>query len=155
MEAEDYQQNGLYNAKHLFGAIAKNNDFKLTDDGKLEVNFTSYSGHTAQPNFAGDLERADVGDVKADSKYVVVIYGGSIAFNGAVYKDNIVQSYTGSELLSLVVDQAIENVGANDPTAINGINADKNAEIYSISGTRVNKAQKGVYIINGKKVVNE
>lgn len=153
MEAEDYQQNGLYNAKHLFGAIAKNNDFKLTDDGKLEVNFTSYSGHTAQPNFAGDLERADVGDVKADSKYVVVIYGGSIAFNGAVYKDNIVQSYTGSELLSLVVDQAIENVGANDPTAINGINADKNAEIYSISGTRVNKAQKGVYIINGQKTV--
>ena len=55
--------------------------------------------------------------------------------------------------MSLVVDEAIENVGANDPTAINGINADKNAEIYSISGTRVNKAQKGVYIINGQKAV--
>ena len=153
MEAEDYEQNGIYKAKHLFGAVAKNGNFNVTDDGKLEVNFACYSGHTAQPNFAGDLERADVGDVKADSKYVVVIYGGSIAFNGAVYKDNIVQSYTGSELLSLVVDQAIENVGANDPTAINGINADKNAEIYSISGTRVNKAQKGVYIINGQKAV--
>ena len=153
MEKDDYETNGIYKAKHLFGAVAKNGNFNVTDDGKLEVNFACYSGHTAQPNFAGDLERANVGDVKADSKYVVVVYGGSIAFNGAVYKDNIVQSYTGTELLSLVVDEAIANVENNDPTAINGINADKNAEIYSISGVRVNKAQKGVYIINGQKTV--
>lgn len=153
MEKEDYEANGIFNAKHLFGAVAKNGNFNITDDGKLEINFTSFSGHTAQPIFEGDLERANVGDVKADAKYVVVIYGGSAAFNGVVYKDNIVQSYTGAELLSLVVDQAIENVEFNDPTAINGINANKNAEIYSISGTRVNKAQKGVYIINGQKTV--
>ncbi|MCR5533963.1 MAG: hypothetical protein K6F47_02120 [Bacteroidaceae bacterium] len=152
MEAEDYQQNGIYKAKHLFGAIAKNNDFNVTD-GKLEINFTSYSGHTAQPIFEGDLERSKVGDVKADSKYVVVIYGGSLIAEGDVVKENIIESYTGAELLSLVVDEAIENVEFNDPTAINGINADKNAEIYSISGTRVNKAQKGVYIINGQKTV--
>ena len=152
MEAEDYQQNGIYKAKHLFGAIAKNNDFNVTD-GKLEINFTSYSGHTAQPIFEGDLERGKVGDVKADSKYVVVIYGGSLIAEGDVVKENIIESYTGAELLSLVVDEAIENVDFNDPTAINGINADKNAEIYSISGTRVNKAQKGVYIINGQKTV--
>ena len=152
MEAEDYQQNGIYKAKHLFGAIAKNNDFNVTD-GKLEINFTSYSGHTAQPIFEGDLERGKVGDVKADSKYVVVIYGGSLIAEGDVVKENIIESYTGAELLSLVVDEAIENVEFNDPTAINGINADKNAEIYSISGTRVNKAQKGVYIINGQKTV--
>ena len=29
----------------------------------------------------------------------------------------------------------------------------ENAEIYNLSGQRVNKAQKGVYIVNGKKVV--
>ena len=41
-------------------------------------------------------------------------------------------------------------------TAINGINtADNNNEkvIYNLQGVRVNTAQKGVYIINGKKVV--
>ena len=29
----------------------------------------------------------------------------------------------------------------------------ENAEIYNLSGQRVNKAQKGIYIVNGKKVV--
>ena len=40
-------------------------------------------------------------------------------------------------------------------TGINSIAADKleNATIYTISGQRVEKAQKGLYIINGKKVV--
>jgi hypothetical protein len=40
-----------------------------------------------------------------------------------------------------------------DPTAINGINAlDSKAPIYNVAGQRVNKAQKGVYIQNGKKI---
>ena len=35
----------------------------------------------------------------------------------------------------------------------NGKLAMKNAAIYNLSGQRVNKAQKGIYIVNGKKVV--
>jgi hypothetical protein len=40
-------------------------------------------------------------------------------------------------------------------TGINSIAADKmkDATIYTIGGQRVDKAQKGLYIINGKKVV--
>ena len=40
-------------------------------------------------------------------------------------------------------------------TAIEGINADVNndAEIFNLAGQRVNKAQRGIYIINGKKVL--
>ena len=40
-------------------------------------------------------------------------------------------------------------------TAINGVkNADvENAVIYNMQGQRVNAAQKGVYIVNGKKVI--
>ena len=41
----------------------------------------------------------------------------------------------------------IENVNVNENVNIN------NGEIYNLQGIRVNKAQKGVYIINGKKVV--
>lgn len=38
-------------------------------------------------------------------------------------------------------------------TAINSINADDvNAPVYNVAGQRVSKAQKGVYIQNGKKV---
>ena len=45
---------------------------------------------------------------------------------------------------------------AASSTGINGVkNADalKDAQIYTISGQRVEKAQKGLYIVNGKKVV--
>ena len=41
-------------------------------------------------------------------------------------------------------------------TAINGVEADGTIEgegIYNLSGQRVNKAQKGIYIMNGKKVL--
>ena len=38
-------------------------------------------------------------------------------------------------------------------TGINSINAlDSKAPIYNVAGQRVSKAQKGVYIQNGKKV---
>jgi|GEM_PF-5086466 len=36
---------------------------------------------------------------------------------------------------------------------INGTEANGNAAIYDLSGRRVNAAQKGIYIINGKKVI--
>lgn len=43
---------------------------------------------------------------------------------------------------------------ADDETAISGIEADsKNAAIYNIAGQRISKAQKGINIINGKKVI--
>ena len=42
-----------------------------------------------------------------------------------------------------------------EPTGINGIVAEKlnNATIYNLNGQRVQNAQKGLYIINGRKVV--
>ena len=41
----------------------------------------------------------------------------------------------------------------NTDTKIDSIDADANAVIYDLSGRRVEKAVKGIYIINGKKVV--
>ena len=41
----------------------------------------------------------------------------------------------------------------NPDTKINSIDADANAVIYDLSGRRVEKAVKGIYIINGRKVV--
>ena len=40
-------------------------------------------------------------------------------------------------------------------TAIEGINADVNndAEIFNLAGQRMSKVQRGIYIINGKKVL--
>lgn len=42
-----------------------------------------------------------------------------------------------------------------EATAIEGVNADSNVEgeIFNLAGQRVNKAQKGIYVVNGKKVI--
>ena len=44
---------------------------------------------------------------------------------------------------------------SNEPTAIESIAAEKDANnvIYDLTGRRVEKARKGLYIINGKKVL--
>ena len=49
----------------------------------------------------------------------------------------------------------VRSVSAEEYTAIKGISMDnlKNAEIFNMSGQRVANATKGLYIINGKKVI--
>ena len=46
-------------------------------------------------------------------------------------------------------------IAESTTTGINGITADqlKNGEVYNIQGQKVNAANKGVYVVNGKKVV--
>ena len=153
MDAAEYTQKGIIGGKHLFGAVGKNGGITVDGEGKVNIKFTSFSTHTDQPIFADSLglARKDVGDVTADAKYVVVIYGGSLVFEGEVWPENIVKAYDGSSVISIAIDNAVRALTGEDPTAINGINADKNAEVYSITGVRVNKAQKGIYIVNGKK----
>lgn len=158
MSAEEYAQKGIIRGKHLFGAVGKNGGITVDGEGKVNIKFTSFSTHTDQPNFVDSLglARKDVGDVTADAKYVVVIYGGSLVIEGEIWPENIVETYDGSDVISIVIDNAVRAlIGEEDPTAINGINADENAEVYTISGVRVSKAKKGVYIVNGKKVAKE
>ena len=38
-------------------------------------------------------------------------------------------------------------------TGINSLNANENATIFNLNGIKLNKVQKGVNIINGKKVL--
>lgn len=50
--------------------------------------------------------------------------------------------------------KAFYGFDADDATGISGINAaDENAVIYNVAGQRLSKAQKGINIINGKKVL--
>ncbi|MEE0985300.1 MAG: hypothetical protein UH687_06665 [Bacteroidaceae bacterium] len=57
---------------------------------------------------------------------------------------------TGAESRFLVF-----NFGDDNATAIEGIEAEStaNAVVYDLAGRRVQKAQKGLYIVNGKKVI--
>jgi hypothetical protein len=57
--------------------------------------------------------------------------------------------------VSLDTTEAFEvNLKIGAGNGINGINAaDSKAPIYNVAGQRVSKAQKGIFIVNGKKVV--
>ena len=75
----------------------------------------------------------DVEALEAGAKYTLVGMG-------AVYKENY-QLY----LISFEKE---------DPAGINNVKTDvANSAIFNLQGQRVNKAAKGLYIINGKKVV--
>jgi len=56
---------------------------------------------------------------------------------------------------TMPADAVTVNATFKNATGINSIAADKmkDATIYTIGGQRVNSAKKGLYIINGKKVV--
>ena len=68
----------------------------------------------------------------------VVMYGQLVDYNGTKeMKDVYVYSLNG-----------------NQTVGIRGIEAGKNSQsIYNLAGQRVGKAVKGIYVINGKKVV--
>lgn len=70
------------------------------------------------------------------------------------FKNNAFKAYlparAGGEARFLVF-----NFGDDNATAIEGIEAESiaNAVVYDLAGRRVQKAQKGLYIVNGKKVI--
>ena len=68
----------------------------------------------------------------------MVMYGQLVDYNGTKeMKDVYVYSLNG-----------------NQTVGIRGIEAGKNSQsIYNLAGQRVGKAVKGIYVINGKKVV--
>jgi hypothetical protein len=56
---------------------------------------------------------------------------------------------------TMPADAVTVNATFKSTTGINGVKADalKDAQIYNLQGVRVDKAQKGLYIVNGRKVV--
>ena len=100
-----------------------------------------------------------------NNKFTVTVYDGE--FDESAGKTIISLPLEGT----LKGDVTVSNIAFGDPdgnnisrpsdftvnlegTAINGISADqtKSGVIYNLNGQRVNKAVKGVYVIDGKKV---
>jgi len=94
----------------------------------------------------------DVTPSRLNYQYMLGVKGGVVAFyrivKGTIKKGSIyIQANTASDRLNLVLE--------GDATAIKGINkaGENNGAIYNLQGVRVNKAQKGLYIQNGKKYI--
>ena len=104
--------------------------YYISEDGTTENQFYIYNGlYLKGENFTSD-DQLKVGDE-------VVIYGQLTVYNGAP------QMAQNNQLYSLN--------GITD--GISNIKVTKSAGIYDLAGRRVEKAVKGIYIVNGKKVV--
>jgi hypothetical protein len=143
------------NDKIFYGVVIENKDYLFTE------NPVPATGNDGNVKFVGLYY--DKKGFTAKEKYNASVSGAPRGFYpGGDNSGNIVVKRTNAYLL-YPSEEAQQNsrIYIQEPdgsyTAINGIDGDtndSNAEgIYNLSGQRVNKAQKGIYIQNGKKVL--
>ena len=121
------------------GAISTdfgNASFNISSDGTTtSQQFKIYRGYWFNGEKFTSADQLKVGDE--------VVYLATMTKYVPSEGDPIYETNQGGELILL-----------NGTNAIQGINADKTTGIiYDLQGRRVSKALKGIYIINGKKVV--
>jgi len=120
-----------------------------------EVIFTNNEKSAVKKNGEGVIKFP----VYAGCNYVVGAGGSKISVCGAVFS-------TDGNLAVVLPETTNEETGATEPphtimgtVGISEINAaqpaDANAPVYNVAGQRVNRATKGVVIVNGNKYINK
>ena len=79
-------------------------------------------------------------------------YPGNGAMIGACRAFFELNGITAGAAKSLIKEFVL-TFGEGDATSIQTINADANETIYNVAGQRLNKTQKGINIVNGKKIL--
>lgn len=137
--------------------------------GNYALLFSSFTDETLKSAGMNDLEGTDVAtDIPEDNNYY--FYGlslnassdpASVGFywmnaTGAAFTNGAHKAYLKLAKSTLAGSQAVNGFPFNGTTTgIEQIEAGADAKnaIYDLSGRRVNKAAKGIYILNGKKVL--
>lgn len=123
--------------------------FKLADtEGKTDVT------NSLMPGYAGIYEYEDVTLESGYTTYVLTVMDGKAGF----YKKNAgFKVYNNKAYLNVpgaAGARALYFEFDNDATGIvETENESEKTEIYDLAGRRVQKVQKGLYIVNGKKVL--
>lgn len=108
-----------------------NATYYISDDGTATDQLTVFRGYSLEGNKFTNEEEIQDGDV-------VIVYGKLVNYNGTK------EFTTGSSIYSL----------NGKTTGITAISAQGGAQkIFDLSGRKLSKLQKGVNIVNGKKVV--
>ena len=83
----------------------------------------------------------------------------SNVFEQSIYENCILYVPTGtiSKYRECTGWKEFLNIKEGSPTGISPVKMEKDADImyYTIDGRRISKPQKGLYIINGKKVIGQ
>jgi hypothetical protein len=117
------------------------------------VTVKAADGQTAEGtnyNFLGTYQEATVADgdfILGEDAFYRSKGGNKVKAYRAYIQKATEQGGSESARLAIVIDGEATSIDTIDGVAIN------NATIYNLSGQRVEKAQKGIYIQNGKKVV--
>jgi len=119
-----------------------------------EVNAT-----VSDNDLKGVYKKTNQADLEGELPVVLNVVNEKVGFyklaeTGSLPANKAFMSYTeGSSTSKEFFEEGFE-LGSNEATGIDAIeNGANNGAIYNLQGQRVNKAQKGVFIQNGKKVV--
>ena len=129
----------LVKATKAVSEITANNVTVKTGEAKVEGTYLDFVG-----NYSGQVKIAE-GDWFIGKDAVYQSTGDTNIKGFRAYLKTKSAEVKGIQLF-------IEGV-ATSISEINGIEKAENGAIYTVSGQRVQKAQKGLYIVNGKKVV--
>ena len=119
-------------------------------EAEYQLKNASFNNISTMPTDNELVYGENVTPSRLNYQYKLGVKGGVVAFYRIVTgKINgvYIQANTAWDRLNLVFE--------DDATAIKGINkaGENNGAIYNLQGVRVNKAQKGLYIQNGKKYI--
>ncbi len=131
------------------GVILTGNDAALTGIALLPANKHAVADLSGN-KLANSADAAKTLSA-ANGDYVLTSVGGVIAFypsNGTLAQNKAYLNLSGSSAPAFTLNFGGETTGIEGVEAENGTQV-----IFDLSGRRVQKAQKGLYIINGKKVL--
>ena len=155
----------LYNSEKqgtLIGVIAANDktftvapteSFKYvgmaSSNGAIYIDKITVEWEGSVPNIEGNDLKGTAEDIEAAGKYVLTqpegkVIGFYLADQGTIKAGKAYLEGASGIKAFLFNDEA---------TGISNVNVNENGAIYNLAGQRLNKMQKGINIINGKKVL--
>ena len=115
--------------------------------------------------FGGDIKRGEAKKEGTNFDFVgtftaeyYIPAGDYFLANNKIYKSEGnttiagTRAYIKAKTATARIDKFVID-GEDTPTGIANVNVNHNENVYNLQGQKVNKAQKGVFIQNGKKVV--
>jgi hypothetical protein len=139
-------EGGFYKVKRAEACIIRSK----MQEAEYQLKNATFNNISTMPTDNELVYGENITPSRLNYQYKLGVKGGVVAFYRIVTgKINgvYIQANTAWDRLNLVFE--------DDATAIKGINkaGENNGAIYNLQGVRVNKAQKGLYIQNGKKYI--
>lgn len=137
---------------------AENGVILQGEEGSYELTIIDEDLADLDNALAGTVERRLVTKVEGDAYYILAVKEGVAGMYNPINGDTKTEFYNASHKAYLHLRSAQQSVGfrfGRGTTSIETSTSDAQVPlvIYDIMGRRVEKMEKGIYIVNGKKVI--